>query len=175
MAHLYDLVEEAITITSSMTGVDNNNDFDHKDDDKLPLLLTFFPQEFAWPPSNAISIFGADDKVKAGCGQNVSISATDSQSVCKLVAEGQASSASYHDFNTYHLIPSVTHHMNISSDAGDYIYIGSKERGDRMYVSVHDAKFDPSTCIKHAANLLLVIRTGIDTNESLCTFYLVGL
>ena len=42
-------------------------------------------------------------------------------------------------------------------------------------MSVHDAKFDPSTGIKHAANLLHVMRDIIGTNESLCAFYLVGL
>ena len=44
-----------------------------------------------------------------------------------------------------------------------------------MYVSVKNATFDPSTGIKHAANLFPVTRTSIDTNESLCPFYLVGL
>ena len=33
-----------------------------------------------------------------------------------------------------------------------------------MYVSVHDATFDPSTCIKHVANLLRVMRTRIGNN-----------
>ena len=50
-----------------MTGVDYNNDDDHEDDDTMPSLLVFEPQEFAWPPSNTISIFGADDKEKEGC------------------------------------------------------------------------------------------------------------
>ena len=45
----------------------------------------------------------------------------------------------------------------------------------RVYVSVHNATFDPSTSIKHAANLLRVMRTSICTNESLCPFYLVVL
>ena len=44
-----------------------------------------------------------------------------------------------------------------------------------MYVSIHDAVFDPSTGIKHPTNLLRVMRTIIVTNESSCTFYLVGL
>ena len=65
--------------------------------------------------------------------------------------------------------------MNITSDAGDYLNIGSEEGGDRLYVYVHDAIFDPSTGIKHAANLLRVMRTSIVTNESLCPFYLVVL
>ena len=70
-----------------MIGVDNNDDYYHKDDDEMPSLLVFYPQKFVWPPSNVISIFGADDKEKAGCGRDVSISATVSQSVCTLVAE----------------------------------------------------------------------------------------
>ena len=45
----------------------------------------------------------------------------------------------------------------------------------RLYVSVHDATFYPSNSIKHAVNLLCVMRTSIGTNESLCPFYLVGL
>ena len=63
--------------------------------------------------------------------------------------------------------------MNITSDAGDYLNIGSEEVGDRLYVYVHDAIFDPSTGIKHAANLLRVMRTSIVTNESLCPFYFI--
>ena len=44
-----------------------------------------------------------------------------------------------------------------------------------MYLSVHDATFDPSNGIKRSAKLLHVMRTSIGTNESLCPFYLVGL
>ena len=50
-----------------MTGVDYNDDYDHKDYD-MPSLLVFEPQEFSRPLSNAISIFGADDKAKSVCG-----------------------------------------------------------------------------------------------------------
>ena len=64
MAHLHGLVEEASTITSSMTGVDYNDDYDHEDDDAMPSLLAFEPQEFTWTSSNEINIFGADDKAK---------------------------------------------------------------------------------------------------------------
>ena len=39
MDHLHDLVEEASTITSSMTGVDYNDDYDHKYDYAMPSLL----------------------------------------------------------------------------------------------------------------------------------------
>ena len=35
MAHLYDLVEKASTITSSTTDVDYNDDYDHKCDDTM--------------------------------------------------------------------------------------------------------------------------------------------
>ena len=65
--------------------------------------------------------------------------------------------------------------MNITSDTWDYLYIGGEEGGVSLYVSVHDATFYPSTGIKHAANLLRVMSNSIGTNESLCTFYLVGL
>ena len=41
MAHLNDLVEEASTINSSITGVEYNNDHDHEDDDAMPSLLFF--------------------------------------------------------------------------------------------------------------------------------------
>ena len=68
MDHFHDLVEEDSTFTSSTTGVDYNNDYDHEDDDTMPSLLVFEPQEFAHPPSNAISIFGTDNKSKIGCG-----------------------------------------------------------------------------------------------------------
>ena len=61
MSHLHNLVEDAISITSSTTGVDYNNDDNQKDDDAMPSLLVFEPQEFIRPPSNAI-----DDKAKAG-------------------------------------------------------------------------------------------------------------
>ena len=52
MAHLHGLVEEAITITSSMTGVDYNDD--HKYDDATPSLLVSEPQDFIRPPSKSI-------------------------------------------------------------------------------------------------------------------------
>ena len=68
MDHSHDLVEEDSTFTSITTGVDYNNDYDHEDDDTMPSLLVFEPQEFAHPPSNAISIFGTDNKSKIGCG-----------------------------------------------------------------------------------------------------------
>ena len=44
-----------------------------------------------------------------------------------------------------------------------------------MYVSFRYDTFDPSTVIKHAANILCAMRTSIGTNESSCPFYLVGL
>ena len=51
-----------------MTGVDYNDDYYHKDYDTMPSLLVFEPQEFARPFSNAIYIFGADDKANSVCG-----------------------------------------------------------------------------------------------------------
>ena len=128
-------------------------------------LLVFEPQEFYRTPSNVISIFGADDKAKTGCGQDVAISATGSQYIRRVVVEGKAPSTSYHDFNTEHLIPSVTHHIKITSDARDYIYSGSKEGGGCVYVSVQDATLDRSTSIKHATKLFHVMKTSIGTNE----------
>ena len=76
-------------------------------------------------------------------------------------------SASDQDFNTEHLIPSVTHCMNIKSDAGDSVYSGGEEGGVRVYVSVQNVTFNPSTDIKHAVNLFRVMSTSIGTNESL--------
>ena len=131
----------------------------------MPALLFFEPQDFDWPPSNAISIFGAEDKEKAGCGQYVAIYANGRQSIHTIVAQGQAPSAYDHNFNTEHLIPSVNYCMNITSDAGDYIYSGGEEGWWRVYVSVDDAKFDPSTGIKHATNILHCMSTSICTNE----------
>ena len=69
-----------------MTGFDYNNDYDHEDYDTIPSLLVFEPQEFSPPPSNSISIFGADDKSKTGCGQYVAMSTTILQSVCDILA-----------------------------------------------------------------------------------------
>ena len=68
MAHLHDLLGQDSNITISMTGVDYNDDYDHKDYDTMPSLLVFEPQEFSRPLSNAIAIFGADDKAKSVCG-----------------------------------------------------------------------------------------------------------
>ena len=51
MAHLHDLVKQDSTVTSSMTGVDYNDYYDHKDDDAMPSFLVFESQEFARPPS----------------------------------------------------------------------------------------------------------------------------
>ena len=70
------------------------------------------------------------------------MSATSRQSVRTIVAEVQAPSASDHDFNTEHLIPSVTHCMKVTSDAGDYLYSDGKEGGGCVYVSVHNATVD---------------------------------
>ena len=68
MTHLYDLVEEASTITGSINDVDYNDDYDHRYDGTIPLLLVSEPQQFALSPQNTITIFGADDKANAGCG-----------------------------------------------------------------------------------------------------------
>ena len=76
MDSFHDLVEEASNITSSATGVDYNDDYNHKYDDIMPLLLVFGPQEFNCPPSEAIVVFGDDGVEKAGCGRDVAISAT---------------------------------------------------------------------------------------------------
>ena len=46
MDHLHDLVDQASNITSSTTGVDYNDDYDHEDDDAMPSLLFFEPQDF---------------------------------------------------------------------------------------------------------------------------------
>ena len=127
MSHLHDLVEGSSKITSSTTGVDYKNDDYHEDDVTMPSFLVLEPQEFIRSSSKAISIFGADDKTKAGFVQDVAKSATVSQYVCTTVAEVQAPRASDHDFNTEHLIPSLTHIMSITSDAGYYIYSDSEE------------------------------------------------
>ena len=65
--------------------------------------------------------------------------------------------------------------MNIESDTGDSLYSGGEEGGGCLYVSVYDDKFDPSAGTKHATNIFRVTSTSIDTNESSCPFYLVGL
>ena len=145
MDHLHDLVEYSSPITSSTTGVDYNNDNDHEYDDAIPSLLVFELQEFVWPPPNAISIFVTEYKAKAGCGQDVAISATGGHSVRTIVAEGQAPSALYHQLNTDHLIPLVTHRMNITSDSGDSLYSGGEEGVGWLYISFHNTTFDPST------------------------------
>ena len=88
------------TITSIMNGIDYNDDYDNKDDDVMPSLLVFETQEFAWPHSNEISIYGDDEKSKGGGGWDFAISATGCQSVRKIVEKVQAQSASYHNFNT---------------------------------------------------------------------------
>ena len=117
----------------------------------------------------------ADDKGKEGCGRDFAISTTGCQYVFMIVAEAQAPSAPDHDFNTEHSILSATHHMNITSDACDSLYISDQEGRGRVYVSFHDATFDSSTVIKHAVNVLCVMRNRIGSNESLCPFHLVGL
>ena len=65
--------------------------------------------------------------------------------------------------------------MKITNDAGDSLYSGGEEVGGCVCVYVHDATFDPSTDINHAASLLCVMSTSIGTNESSCPFYLIGL
>ena len=92
-----------------------------------------------------------------------------------IVAEGQAPSVSDHTFNTEHIIISVNHRMNITSYAWGYIYSDGGEGGWCVYVAIQYATFDPSSGINHSAKLLHVMRTSIDTNESLFPLYLVGL
>ena len=99
MDNFHDLVEEASNITSSANGVDYNDDYNHKYDYIMSLLLVFGIQEFNCPPLNAIVVFGADGVAKAGCGGNVAISATGCHSVRTIVSEGQAPSASDYNFN----------------------------------------------------------------------------
>ena len=100
MAPLHALVEEVGTITISTTGVDCNDEDDNKDDDAITSLLVFEPQDFSQPPSNKIAIFGADDKERAGCSQDVAIYATGHQYIHKILVERQAKSTSEHNFNT---------------------------------------------------------------------------
>ena len=83
-----------------MTGVDYNDDYDQKYYDTMPSLLVFEPQEFSRPLSNAIAIFGANDKSKSVCDRDVAISATGCQYVRTIIEEVQAPSASDHNFNT---------------------------------------------------------------------------
>ena len=147
MAHLRYLVEEAITITIITTGVGYKDDNENEDDDATPSLLVFEPQDFVRTPSNTTVIFGAYDKAKEECGQDVAISATVIQYLCTIVAEEHAPSASDHNFNIGHLITSATYRMKITSDAEDPIYIGVDEGGGYVYVSVQDAIFGPSTGI----------------------------
>ena len=129
MAHLHYLVQEASNITSSTTDVYYNDGDGHGDGDTMSSLLDFDPQQFVQTHLNTIGIFGFDDKAKAGCVQDVAISATGRQYVHTIVAEGQAPSASDHDFNTQLLIPPVTHRMNIKSGAGDSLCSGGEEGG----------------------------------------------
>ena len=41
MAHLHGLVDETSTMNSSITGVDYNDNYDHKYYDAMPSLLVF--------------------------------------------------------------------------------------------------------------------------------------
>ena len=65
--------------------------------------------------------------------------------------------------------------MKITRDAGGSIYSVGEEGGGKVYMSIHDAKLDLSTGIKHASNIFHVMRTIIGTNELLFPFYLVGM
>ena len=136
MNHFHDLLKEYINITISTNGVEYNDDDDPKDNDAIPTLLVFEPQEFVRLPSNTIAIFGLNDKENAGCCQDISISATCRQSECTIILEGQATVSSDHNFNTEHLIPSLTHCVNIKSDTGNSPYRGGNEGGGCMFVSI---------------------------------------
>ena len=127
MAPLHALVEEVGTITISTTGVDCNDEDDNKDDDAITSLLVFEIQESVRPPSNVIANFGANNKLREGCGQYFAISATGCQYVCTILSEGKATIASDHNFDTEHLITSVIHCIKITIDAGDSIYSGIEE------------------------------------------------
>ena len=65
--------------------------------------------------------------------------------------------------------------MKITRDAGGSIYSVGEEGGGYVYVSIQYATVYPSASIKHAANLLRVMRNSIVTNESSYPFYLGGL
>ena len=80
---------------------------------------------------------------RQGVDDIFSIYGTGCQSVRTIVAEVHATSPSNHDFNKEHLISSVTHHMKIKNDAGNYIYRSGEEGGGCVYVYVHDATFHP--------------------------------
>ena len=86
MAHFHGLVEDNITITSGTTSVDYNDNYDHEDDDTMPSLLVFEPQDFSRPLSNAIVVFGDYKKTKSGCSWDVAIFATGFHSVCTTIA-----------------------------------------------------------------------------------------
>ena len=97
-------------------------------------------------------------EVPISCNTTVYLSHT-------IVAERREPITSDHELNTEHLLPTVTHSMNTKSDTGGSLYIGGDEGGGRVYVSVHDATFDPSTGRNHISNILRVMRTSIGTNE----------
>ena len=76
MDHLHDLVQEASNITSSTTDVYYNDDDGHGYGDTMSSLLDFDTQQFVLTPLNKIGIFSVDDKAKAGCVRDVTISNT---------------------------------------------------------------------------------------------------
>ena len=132
-------------------------------------------REFVHEPIKAIAVFGQDDKAKAPVGRNVAVCATRSQSLRAIVKDGDIPSAADHDWHSENIIPSVTLRMNISNNAGNSLYSGGKDGSGCIYVSLHDATFDPSNCLKHSANLFRVLRSSLDDTSSSCPFYSVGL
>ena len=88
-----------------MADFDYNYNNDHEEDGSMSSLLSSYPREFVRPPSNAIAIFGADYKAKAGCGRDVAMSDTGLQFVRTIVAEEHDTSASDNNLNTEHVIP----------------------------------------------------------------------
>eukprot|EP00957_Ditylum_brightwellii_P210971 15365615-Ditylum_brightwellii.AAC.3 len=68
--------------------------------------------------------------------------------------EGDAPLAADHDWGVEYLIPPVTHKMNNTGIPVDSLFSGGPEGNGKACVSLHDATFVASNCLKHCANLL---------------------
>lgn len=100
-------------------------------------------------------------------GRKIGVAAVGHQSIKAITPLDVTPVAADHDFTSEKIIPSVTLRMNLTTNPGDTLVGGGKGTGvGQIFVSLHDATLNPSTGLKHSANLRKVIQKIAVLEES---------
>ena len=108
-----------------------------------------------------VEFFGQDDKAKVAVGDAVPVSTGVRAKSRGIARAGEVDSpglrAMDHDFHTANLIPSVTLRCNIPDIISGSFFSGGDDGFGQIFVTIHDAIFEPSKVYNHTAQLIDVI------------------